>query len=224
MNATNADQSANSTTEHPKPVHPLKSIIEHALTPCVKIIVGPEGKQKVFHAHAGLLMEKSGFFKGCLSHGCVETSTNEVRLPEDNPLAVGLFIGWLYLGVTGLGPRKRMSARHLTRLYVLADKLICPQLMNQMMEEVRQFETETQADERDLLFLIDAGQGRSKLAQYLVWEVAGGYREKPESLINTARWLELMNKDPEMVKDVMERMRQLDMLLNFEEDYDLEAE
>ena len=42
--------------------------------------------------------------------------------------------------------------------------------------------------------------------------------------MNTARWPELMNKDPEMVKDVMERMRQLDMLLNFEEDYDLETE
>jgi hypothetical protein len=63
----------------------------------VDVFVGPERKRYVVHKN--LLTAQSDYFKKALTGSFMEAEENSIHLKEEDPAAVALLIGWLYLGV-----------------------------------------------------------------------------------------------------------------------------
>lgn len=71
--------------------------------------------------------------------GFLETTEQAAKLPEDDPDAFGLFLGWLYVGrLTPMPPtddapkRIEVTAQHI-KLYCFAEKIVSPALMDWAM-------------------------------------------------------------------------------------------
>ncbi len=100
----------------------------------VQLIVGPE--EKVLSVHEGLV-SASPFFKAALSGKWKEGQMATIRLPEDDPETVHVYLNWVY-GQNIEGFLERTSNgeefRALSRAYVLGEKLLDPHFKNQIID------------------------------------------------------------------------------------------
>ncbi|KAF2751791.1 hypothetical protein M011DRAFT_393584, partial [Sporormia fimetaria CBS 119925] len=98
-------------------------------TRTIKVYVGPEPEDQVFDVHAGLISNRSEFFKAALSGRWAASKNNTVKLPEDDPKVFGLYLQYLYRNILPGGEQGDAEAviRQLCELYVLCDKLVDPE-------------------------------------------------------------------------------------------------
>ncbi|KAH6671049.1 hypothetical protein B0J14DRAFT_669904 [Halenospora varia] len=113
-----------------------------ALTPeiltgdVIKLYIG--SKRKEFIAHKKLLCDRCEFFRKGFNGGFEEALTGEMYLPEDNEEAFAHLIDYLYRGslpsLRQNQHNKRWSTSPLRILYCLAEKLVFPVLMDELMD------------------------------------------------------------------------------------------
>ena len=103
-------------------------------TQMVKVIVGTTEEE--FIVHKKLLCAASKFFEGALNGQFAESLSQEVKLPEDDPVLFECVCHWVYLGDPGCkGYFARTQARSLwyedhawLQIYRMADRMMMPGL------------------------------------------------------------------------------------------------
>jgi hypothetical protein len=103
-------------------------------TQIVKVIVGPTQEECIVHKN--LLCAASKFFERSLNGQFGESISQEVKLPEDDPVLFECVCDWLYLHDTdSKGSLAFARARHLwfedhlwLQIYRMADRLMMPGL------------------------------------------------------------------------------------------------
>lgn len=92
------------------------------------------GSDKVpFTVHETLLRATTPFFDKALSGGFAEAETRTISLPVDEPEIFLEYIRYIYAGCPaklGLGEASVLNLLVCVKLWVLADKLLCPKLQN----------------------------------------------------------------------------------------------
>jgi hypothetical protein len=104
--------------------------------------VGKDMKgSKDFFIHTHCLKEIR-FFRACLDSGMKESTSGIVQLPEDNPVAFGVVVHWLYRGELSWdledldGAEKDVKLRIVVRAWYLADKLMIESLQNAIIDHI----------------------------------------------------------------------------------------
>lgn len=97
--------------------------------------VGPEKKKFILHKE--FACQYSPVFKAAFNSDFIEGQTQTYKLEDVTEAAARLLVNWFYtqqLDIEGYGassPEKRQEDMALCQLWVLADKLLVPQLQNQ---------------------------------------------------------------------------------------------
>ncbi|KAF7886977.1 uncharacterized protein EAF02_003624 [Botrytis sinoallii] len=104
----------------------------------VDIHVGKDEDSGHFQLHKSILCEKVPYFEKMFNGNFEEGTTNSATLPEDDPEAFNILISWIYSDqVFPVGLRE---CTHETwcvgKLYLLADKLCLPDLMDRILDEL----------------------------------------------------------------------------------------
>lgn len=107
----------------------------------VDIFVGPEKVR--YRLHKKMLCSKIPYFDKILNGGFKEAKEGTAHLPEDDPDAFDMMCGWVYsgklvdleivLGKDGVGTINW----DLNEVYIMAEKLCLPQLMDTVMDMLR---------------------------------------------------------------------------------------
>lgn len=107
----------------------------------IEIFVGKYSQS--FRISKHLLCAKSEFFNAALNGRFAEAHNNELTLPEEDTVEFNSFKNWLYYGHLDLYPHRRLSEAQLEelwaeyfRLYLLAEKLIIPDLQNDVVSDM----------------------------------------------------------------------------------------
>lgn len=146
----------------------------HLLSPLVEVTVGEGHMQKVYQLHASLLCEVSQFFRGCLSGHFSEASSLTIPLSDHDPNAFAWFVRWTYTGEIGpFGDRRVHSVMEmLVDVYFIADRLMCPGLKSRTMDMMQDASTQDYISVEALVKVARSEYRKSKLATYLVEQVA----------------------------------------------------
>jgi hypothetical protein len=188
-------------------------------TEMVNIYVGDPEKdeEKHFIVHKELLCNKVPYFEKMFKGGFAEAKTNTAKFPEDDPEAFDVLLDWLYGG--SLPPVTRTLREGEENLYdmswdwqdvfVLADKLCIPELMDVTMDFCREYDYE----ENSFPALESIEQGYkitsagSVLRKYLAMSCAYLILNKSNTW-SLQDLSELSVKIPELNRDIMEIMRE----------------
>ena len=109
------------------------NIIVCRLQDCASIAVkvGPESHSVTWNLPKDLLVHHSLFFSAALDGQFLESHSNSVSLPEDDPDTFKLFIQWLYLGsIPDHPPALCVQA------WLLGDKLGCNAFCNSVISKL----------------------------------------------------------------------------------------
>lgn len=95
------------------------------------------GKSRASHTlHKTLLEVRSEYFRGALGGSFIESATNEVNLPEDDPIGFRCFVDWAYSGRL----TKRYPYDDLVSGWIVAGKLMCQDLQNRIINRLQSFD------------------------------------------------------------------------------------
>ena len=97
----------------------------------VTIIVGKAEAQEDFEVHRDNISKKSKFFAGCLQHVFEEAAAKRIQLPDDEPIAVRTFIGWVYTEKINLN---HVPWPKLPSVYAFADKICAEEYCNALLD------------------------------------------------------------------------------------------
>ena len=95
------------------------------------IVVGAAEDAETHTVHKSILEKHADFWKSALNKCWEEGAKGKIRLPEDDPEAVGTYLEWMYTSKIDLNPLTNddMSAKdieeefeHLARAYVFGEK------------------------------------------------------------------------------------------------------
>ena len=153
-------------------------------SPIIEVAVGKHEDAKTYYLHRSLLCEVSDFFKKCLEQGFTESASRKVALPEDCPDTFAWFVKWAYSGdLAPLGITFGCDAIFfMTKLYVLADKLLCEDLKNRTMDMVQEACSVSILYASDVTQAMQQGPTETKMIQYLVKQLAYGVRKNNSSV------------------------------------------
>ncbi|KAL8796490.1 MAG: hypothetical protein Q9195_001164 [Heterodermia aff. obscurata] len=100
-------------------------------TPIVEVVVGGKTEpERIFHIHAGVLIENSEYFKSALQPYFTSGQQRKVCLPEESVEHFSTFARWVY-------DHSDMNCLYyidFAKVYVLADRLIAPGLKEDILE------------------------------------------------------------------------------------------
>lgn len=103
----------------------------------VPLTVGTGQHAKTFHIHKKLLCQRVMFFDRMFNGQFAEGRSLVATLPDDYPVAFGLFIGWLYKGVVECpADGEGGSVADKIRLYAWAEKYMIRELADKTMEHL----------------------------------------------------------------------------------------
>lgn len=104
----------------------------------VDILVGPN--KKPYRVHKDLLCAKIPYFNAMFNGGFQEATKQAATLPEDNPEVFDLLLEWVYTGrlspVSSTNDAPVRDWRVLLELYLLAEKIVLPKLMDCTMSTI----------------------------------------------------------------------------------------
>ncbi|KAJ9499237.1 hypothetical protein LTR96_004166 [Exophiala xenobiotica] len=143
-----------------------------ATSDIVRVIVGK--KRTVFKLHRDVLMEKSPFFRKCLTSGMIEQQTNEVSLPEDSSRAFEFIVRWMY-STSILGARKDWEECEIYLImgaWVLADKYCMPDLQNALIDELGFYWSKEYMNPDHLSWVADHANNESPLYRMALDQMA----------------------------------------------------
>ncbi|KAM3421531.1 hypothetical protein BST61_g1920 [Cercospora zeina] len=180
----------------------------------ITVAVGQGELPVEFHVHEDLLREHSGFFEAALNGQWKEAQERKIKLPEDNPDVVDVYVQWLYGGkIEAAVPE---AARHSgwmrsvfwAYLYVFSDKIQDLSFANAVMEAWTMYIDEPRAGSKRIYSSLDCVEviyehtaSGSPARQFLVhvWTTCGrsgwfdvdgceaGLLQYPEFLLDLAR-------------------------------------
>ena len=101
----------------------------------IKVTVGDGEEQQHYTLHKNLLIQKSSYFRAALTADFKEAVDGAITLSEEDPSTFQHFVQWLYTGSVLKPPST--TAECLTRVYVLGDRLQCPDLQSVCYKEIR---------------------------------------------------------------------------------------
>ncbi|TGO60644.1 hypothetical protein BOTNAR_0142g00150 [Botryotinia narcissicola] len=107
------------------------TFLKKAGSQMVDIRVGEE--MKLFRVHKSLLCTRVPYFNKMFNSGFSESKTNSAVLREDGHEAFDVLVDWVY---TSILPRDA-GFWGLVEVYVLADKICLPELMDQVMDTIQ---------------------------------------------------------------------------------------
>ncbi|KAK6609940.1 hypothetical protein H4I95_02999 [Botrytis cinerea] len=104
----------------------------------VDIHVGEDEDSGHFKLHKSILCDKVPYFENMFNGNFIEGTTNSASLPEDDPEVFNMLVSWIYSDQVGpleqkIGDDGRWCVGNL---YLLADKLCLPDLMDQILDEL----------------------------------------------------------------------------------------
>ncbi|KAI9054889.1 hypothetical protein LZ554_002033 [Drepanopeziza brunnea f. sp. 'monogermtubi'] len=114
-------------------------------TDIATITVGSGTTAKTFKVHTDLICSKVPFFKAMFKGNFKEAATQTATLPEDDPLAFELFLGWLYRETVD---EISDATLYLIKLFGFAEKYTVVTLMDNTMDVLV-----VALKEKNLLFL-----------------------------------------------------------------------
>lgn len=148
---------------------------------------GPRYKQ-THYIHQDLLIAKSGFFRACLTNPFEESTSGEVKLPEDDPEAFQCFVSWLYgRPLTG---ESSDSTSLLFQVYILADRLMCNELCNDVMDMLQLQYGRVFVFLSDVQLVVDHNHQDSKLGCFLIEQLACDMALKFGDYVKKGQWTE----------------------------------
>lgn len=139
----------------------------HITGPQIQVIVGTGRSQKTYTLPKALLIEKSPYFRGCLSGNFIESSNSTVTLEDISPMSFRYFVHWMY--------KAQLAAckdEDLPELWILADRLICPQLKNRAMDLLRESHKASFLDIDVVKDVVEKLPTDSLLADYYLTQLA----------------------------------------------------
>lgn len=192
----------------------------------VNIYVGKGENEEHFTVHKEALCNKISYFEAMFKVEFEEARTNTGRCPEDDPKAFDLLFGWVYDGsLRPLFCVKQPLGEDDTNnganplwepemLYALADKLCIPELMDPIMDVLKQSESSHKvAPPAEIIGRCYGSSSRtpagSAIRKYLacwcaflitrIWK-KGDSQEEPEGLRELSR---VMVENPELNMEVV---------------------
>lgn len=99
----------------------------------VTITAGKGPSAKVYHIHKNLLCSKSEVFNKMFNSGFLETASNSADLPDDNPLSLTIFIGWVYHDTLQISFEDTQAMKNLYMVFLFAEKYGMDKLMDEAM-------------------------------------------------------------------------------------------
>jgi hypothetical protein len=112
----------------------------------VTLYAGNEENAKPFKLHKDFACHYSPVFKAAFNSGFIEGQSQEYRLGVDEEEVVRLLVEWIYTQTLNIRqPDEKLDDAAsmeedllLAKLWVLADKLLLPQLQNQVLDRVQE--------------------------------------------------------------------------------------
>lgn len=125
----------------------------------MKVIVGPEGDQKLFMLHEGVLCYYSPYFQGALNGGFKEATTREVIIDDIKPKIMEALSSWMYFHKL-YDPKDPTSVKHdspvkedrtavslelpdLVELWLFGDRMGVSTFQNAAIDAIHQREVDT---------------------------------------------------------------------------------
>ena len=131
------------------------------------MIVGKD--ETKFEVHKDLLCQHSSFFSGCLEADFAEASSKEILLPDDHPVAVRIFVKWIYNRQIDI--EEELNAGHaIVPIYQFADKICAQEYHNHLMDAiVADIKKERKVHHPSAIsMLYEKGLGRTPLATFIL--------------------------------------------------------
>lgn len=154
--------------------------------------------------HKTLLVEKSEYFKSCFNVELLESRSNHVRLPEDDPKAFDCFVSWAYTGrVTA-----NMSIEDCIKAYILADKLICPrQYLLDIVTHFYNAAERRQITLKQVQSIVDSGLTESDLMDAAIVELANAVKADWPAFEKDEAWRTILAADAGLTLRVLAGLR-----------------
>lgn len=133
----------------------------------MRVRVGKDNHRETHKLHKNLLQEKSEYFRAACGGSFIESATNEINLPEDDPIGFRCFADWVYTGRL----TNDYAYDDLVRGWIVADKLMCQDLQNQIIDNLQSLE-KGGPSEQSIQVLIAHEFEDSKLMDYLLSALA----------------------------------------------------
>lgn len=190
----------------------------------ITLIVGEEKKQ--FSIHKNLLCTKAPVFKAMFDGGFKEASKGLAHLPEDSPVAVGLFQEWLYRGflsqldIKRPLKRRRDEATHTLynlcmdresgwiQVYGFAEKYCIDALMDESLTSIRKYGTKnfTILSWKAMLDGYKVTREGSRLRLYIIRNVS--YLLLEQERTSTPAFQKALKDCPDLLDDLISNIRQ----------------
>ncbi|KAK5942618.1 hypothetical protein PMZ80_005183 [Knufia obscura] len=139
--------------------------------------------------HKDIFCVRSDFFKGCLRKDFVEGQKEEVTIKEEtDERSMQLLISWTYRGKEILSTAKDnvpdTSVRGcdrlpLTRLYLLADKLLMTELKNDIVDSFINLSHKAFPDLQALALMLEIGPDHCQLKRFMIDDLVWDLKHRP---------------------------------------------
>ena len=180
-----------------------KSFGEYAHSPCVKIVVGGEDDQQIFHVQKSLLEDKSGFFRACFRSKLSEALRDEVKLHADKAEDFGSFVNWIYGDIICI---EAMDGPQLIKLYALSDKLMCHDLCNAIVDLTRRWYRTNWFVLSDFQLVMELGIQNTTFGQYLIQQLAFDVNQNFEDETMGVDWDEFLTLGSKLTQMVIHEL------------------
>ncbi|KPI41025.1 uncharacterized protein AB675_8142 [Cyphellophora attinorum] len=115
---------------------------QYATEETVRVVVGEDGYQVIYHLPPAALKAKSAYFRGCLSGSFKESEQNIITLDDVNPKTFAFFVQWLFSEkiwhVAAVDSKDaRETEMNMIDLWILADRLLAEDCQNYCMDSIR---------------------------------------------------------------------------------------
>ncbi|KAI4285446.1 MAG: hypothetical protein L6R38_000610 [Xanthoria sp. 2 TBL-2021] len=199
------DEEKKPEVKKPEATKPSITLMEGQSSILVK--VGADDKAVTWSLPKGLLTHVSPFFEAALNRPWLESKTESLNLPEDDPEAFRFFLRWLFAWILSKpGDYPKTVSRDATsyvylRAWVLGDKLNCPRFQDFAYVHLRR----AQPMVTDLMSEIHRKTPEgSKLRQWMIYTIAGWIKEdsfKSENVQDT--WTKFMTDYEDVAADIV---------------------
>ena len=141
----------------------------------VKVIVGTE-TQKTWSLPKKLLAHVSPFFDAALKGSWVEATSNNITLPEDNPVVFETFVHWIYIG--NMNPGSRIDVPMYIGAWTLGDKLGCPAFQDYAMLQLLFLHEDAFVEPKTVQLAYEGSMAGSRLRKWALQEFTMGIIKK----------------------------------------------
>ncbi|KAI1028842.1 hypothetical protein LB503_002060 [Fusarium chuoi] len=132
---------------------------------------------------------------------------SHINLPDDDAVAFGLFVEWLYYG-TYDGFQSPSSSNIHARCWVLGDKLLCNEFKNHAMGRLYKQHMEFSMTYQDVEFTYENTSSASKLRQFYMDYVKQHFSDPKKLRGPVGNWDAILQKDADLRISLLLSIRQ----------------